>query len=123
MPRPNHFDISADDPERAAAFYSSAFGWTFAKWDGPMDYWLITTGEAGEPGIDGGLVARSEGAPPLMHTIDVPSIDEYSERVTAAGGTVLRPKSPIPEVGWFAYCADSEGNPFGLMEADPDAGA
>jgi predicted enzyme related to lactoylglutathione lyase len=122
MPRPVHFDLTADDPGRAAAFYSSVFGWTITKWDGPMDYWLITTGEEGEPGIDGGLAARGEGDPPLMHTIGVPSLDEYTDRVSGAGGAVLRPKSPIPGVGWFALCADSEGNQLGLLEADPNAG-
>jgi predicted enzyme related to lactoylglutathione lyase len=123
MPRPIHFDLAADDPARAAAFYSSVFGWTITKWDGPMEYWLITTGEGGEPGIDGGLATRGEGDPPLMHTIEVPSLDEYTERVSGAGGAVLRPRSPIPGVGWFALCADSEGNRLGLMEADPNAGA
>jgi predicted enzyme related to lactoylglutathione lyase len=122
MPRPVHFDIVADDPGRAAAFYSAVFGWSFTKWDGPMDYWLISTGEESEPGIDGGLAVRSEGDPPLMHTIGVASVDDYTERVTAAGGTVISPKSPIPGVGWFAQCADSEGNAFGLMEPDPSAG-
>ena len=44
MPRPIHFEIPADQPERASAFYRDVFGWQFRKWDGPMPYWLITTG-------------------------------------------------------------------------------
>ena len=51
-----HFDVYADDVERAIAFYQTVFGWTIAKVEG-MDYWLITTGE-GERGIDGGLSKR-----------------------------------------------------------------
>ena len=52
MKRIVHFDISADDPERAIKFYTNVFGWSIQKWDGPMDYWLVTTGPKDEPGID-----------------------------------------------------------------------
>lgn len=121
MPRPVHFDITADDLERAAAFYESAFGWSFTKWDGPMQYWLASTGEG--PGIDGGLGPRQEGGQAVVITLDVPSVDEYAARVSAAGGTILQPKSPIPGVGWFALFADTEGTAWGLMEADESAGA
>lgn len=54
MPRVVHFEVHADDPERAANFYSGVFGWELAKWEGPQDYWLITTGPDDEPGINGG---------------------------------------------------------------------
>ena len=57
MPRPIHFEIPADQPERAIAFYQQVFGWRFQKWEGPMPYWLVQTGGEG-PGIDGGLLAR-----------------------------------------------------------------
>jgi hypothetical protein len=42
-----HFEITADDPVRAAAFYRDSFGWTITKWDGPANYWLVSTGEGG----------------------------------------------------------------------------
>jgi predicted enzyme related to lactoylglutathione lyase len=54
MPRPTHFEIPADNPERAIGFYGSVFGWQFQKWEGPMPYWLVTTGDSGT-GINGGL--------------------------------------------------------------------
>lgn len=120
MPRPIYFDMTADNPERAAMFYGDVFGWTFQKWDGPMDYWMVTTGADG-PGIDGGLSRRSNGNAGY-NTIDVPSVDDYVTRITGAGGTVIMAKSPIPGVGWFAACADTEGNSFGIMESDPNAG-
>ncbi|HOC31682.1 MAG TPA: VOC family protein, partial [Armatimonadota bacterium] len=53
MPRPIHFELPADDPERAVRFYENVFGWKVQKWDGPQEHWLITTGEAPAPGIDG----------------------------------------------------------------------
>jgi predicted enzyme related to lactoylglutathione lyase len=121
MPRPVHFDISAENPERAVKFYGDVFGWTFQKWDGPMDYWLVTTGANGELGIDGGLSRRNENSNGTVNTVAVPSADEYLERVTQAGGKVIMPKNAIPGVGWFAMCADTEGNSFGIMEGDPQA--
>src|SRR3972149_5570591 len=64
MPRVIHFEIAADDPERAVAFYRKVFGWEIQKWEGPMEYWVITTGPKEEPGIDGGLGRRRQGPPP-----------------------------------------------------------
>jgi predicted enzyme related to lactoylglutathione lyase len=128
MPRVIHFEIHAEDPERAVAFYATVFGWTITRWTGPVDYWLITTGPDGQPGINGGLLRRrgpapAEGQPVNAYpcTVDVPSVDEWLGRVTAAGGTVALPKMPIPGVGWLAYAKDTEGNIFGIMQADPAA--
>ena len=64
MPRVTHFEIPADDPERAADFYRKVFGWEIKKWDGPVDYWLVTTGSADEPGIDGGIAKAEPGTGP-----------------------------------------------------------
>jgi predicted enzyme related to lactoylglutathione lyase len=120
MPRIIHFEIPADNPERAAKFYEAAFSWKIRKWEGPIDYWLVTTGEAPEPGIDGGIMKREE-VKSIVNTIDVPSVDEFMSKVEEAGGKVVSPKSAVPGVGWFAYCADTEGNLFGIMESDPNA--
>jgi len=120
MPRPVHFEIPADDPERAAAFYRDLFGWQITKWEGPMDYWLVTTGEGG-PGIDGGLMKRPEPGYPVANTIDVPSVDEYVKKVEAKGGKITMPKMAVTGIGWMAYCTDPEGNLFGIMEMDPSA--
>ncbi len=121
MPRVVHFEIPADDPERAIAFYETVFSWKFQKWEGPFDYWLITTGPAEEPGIDGGLAKRKDPATVTENTIDVPSLDEAVTAIEAKGGTVIRPKAAVPGVGWLAYCQDPEGNVFGMMQSDPNA--
>jgi predicted enzyme related to lactoylglutathione lyase len=124
MPRVVHFDIDSDDPERAIGFYSGVFGWKFEKWDGPMDYWLVTTGPDDEPGIDGGLAKRMEGGPLLNaynNTIEVPDADEYAAKVRENGGQTLMDKMAIPGVGWFVPCVDTEGNNFGLMQSDESA--
>jgi predicted enzyme related to lactoylglutathione lyase len=121
VPRIIHFDVVADDVPRAIAFYEAAFGWKIEKWDGPMDYWLIATGDRSKEGIDGGL---SQGEPNLTAaqlTIDVESLEERLSKVTAAGGEVRSEKRPVPGVGWMATIADTEGNVFGLMQLDESA--
>ena len=128
MSRVIHFEIHAEQPERAAKFYTDCFGWLFNKWPGEWDYWLIKTGPAAEEGIDGGLVKRM-GAGPLdgqpvnafCCTIDVANLDESLVKVLAAGGTLAVPKMPIPGAGWLAYAKDTEGNIFGMMQSDSGA--
>ena len=70
MPRVIHFEIHAEQPERAVRFLESVFGWTFNKWPGPMDYWLIKTGDEGERGIDGGLLRRIGESPGVMQAVN-----------------------------------------------------
>ena len=125
MPRPIHFEIHADEPERAVAFYQKLFGWEFTPWGGPMPYWIIKTGEG--PGIDGGLVPRRGGvtadAPVIAYvcTIEVAALDDQLAKAVSLGGAIALPKQPIPGIGWLAYAKDTEGNVFGLMQNDPAA--
>ena len=121
MPRVIHFEITADDPERATKFYEGVFGWQTARWDGPQTYWLMTTGPDGQPGINGGIMGRDPRFPATVNTLDVPDVDDYCEKVQAAGGRVVHPKHGVPGVGWVAYCQDTEGNTFGMMQFDPAA--
>jgi predicted enzyme related to lactoylglutathione lyase len=120
MPRVVHFEISSDEPEKAIEFYKKTFGWEFQKWEGPMEYWLIMTGDKNQPGIDGGLGRKS---PENLdkNVIDVDDVDEALNKVEANGGTILRPKMAIPGVGYIAYFKDPDGNIFGLMKDDPEA--
>jgi len=123
MPRVIHFELSADDPERAVKFYDEVFGWKTQKWDGPQSYWLLATGEGG-PGIDGGLMKRSDNPLPqtsATNTIDVPSVDDYAQKITEHGGKVRIPKGAVPGIGYIAYCEDTEGNVFGIMQFDSSA--
>jgi len=120
MLRVVHFEINADDAERAVKFYSQVFGWKINKWDGPMDYWLVSTGE-GTPGIDGGIMQRMNPSAATINTIDVPSVDEFAARIAQNGGRAVMPKRAVPGVGWMAYCQDTEGNVFGIMQSDSSA--
>ncbi len=122
MPRVVHFEIAADDADRATKFYEDVFGWQTARWDGPQSYWLMTTGPDAEPGINGAIMQRDPRFPAgTINILDVPDVDAYCERVQQAGGKVMMPKCPVQGIGWAAYCEDTEGNVFGLIQFDPSA--
>lgn len=126
MSRVVHFEIHAEDPERAIAFYEELFDWKFRAFGGPLEYWTIVTGPADQPGIDGGLLRRQGLAPvpgqaviAWVGTVEVADLDDALATAIAAGGQVVVPKFEIPGVGWIAYCKDTEGNVFGLHQPNP----
>ena len=126
MSRVIHFEIHAGDPDRAIKFYKNLFDWTFQKWEGPMEYWLVTTGPDDQPGINGGLLRRQgeiDGHAVIAYvcTFDVVDIDASLKTAEANGAQVAVPKMPIPGMGWLVYCKDTEGNIFGMMQGDPSA--
>jgi predicted enzyme related to lactoylglutathione lyase len=121
MSRVIHFEIPAAEPDRAAAFYGKVFGWKFDKWAGPTEYWMVTTGTEGTPGINGGMMKKPGGITSTTNTIGVESVDAAVNTAVKAGGKNIMPKTPIPGVGYFAYCEDTEGNLFGVMQMDPNA--
>ena len=129
MPRPVHFEIQADEPERAIEFYTHVLGWSFQKWDGgPMAYWMVITGEDGTPGINGGLLERmydngadKVGVNAYVCTVDVDDLDAYMGKVEQYQGRIVVPKMAVPGVGWMCYCKDPEGNLFGMMQMDETA--
>ena len=121
MPRVIHFEFPVDDPDRAVDFYKNVFGWEINKWDGPEDYWMITSGSEEEPGIDGALMRRQNPGQGPINTVGVPSVDDFVSKITENGGEVVMPKMAIPTIGYIAYCRDTEGNVFGIMESDMSA--
>jgi len=134
--RPVHFELPADDTARCITFYNKAFGWTFEKWDGPMEYWMIKTGGAASgsdtggaapgtgadvPGIDGGLMKRDHPGQTATNVIAVGDCDAATKQILAAGATQTVPKMGVPGIGWCAYFLDTENNPFGIIQFDPGA--
>jgi predicted enzyme related to lactoylglutathione lyase len=118
-----HFEIQADDIERAKNFYEKTLGWKISKFestdqDMPMDYWMVETGEG--PGISGGMYQRPKEADKKYFlydcTVQVENLDKAMEAVRANGGEITMEKSEIKDVGWFASAKDTEGNKFGLMQ-------
>lgn len=117
-----HFEIQADDVDRAKKFYEDVFGWKIEKMmsedQGGMDYWGLETGPEGTPGINGGLYKRPEERKLYTYdcTIMVEDIDKAIEGVKKNGGKIRQEKSEIPGVGWFSGGIDTEGNTFGIMQ-------
>lgn len=121
MSRVIHFEIGAEDPERTQAFYADALGWTVSKWDGPVDYWLATTGGQDEPGINGAFMHARPDWQRVVHTVDVEDLNATIAKVEANGGKLVQARMAVPGVGYMAYCQDPEGVIFGLMQADEGA--
>jgi predicted enzyme related to lactoylglutathione lyase len=120
-----HFEIPADDVDRAKEFYGSIFGWDLQDQQmGAGTYTTVQTVPVDdrqvpkEPGvINGGMMKRSPDTPSPVITIQVDAIEEALKKIEAGGGSVVTPRTEVlPNVGWFAYFKDSEGNTMGLWE-------
>ena len=115
-----HFEIPADDPQRASTFYRDALGWEISRF-GDQPYWLVRAGADDEPGANGALVAREDLHRSPVVIVGVQDIDGVLSRVESCGGKVAQGKLPVPGMGWSAYVVDSEGNTIGLFQQDPSA--
>ena len=117
-----HFEIPADDFERAHEFYREAFGWSVQHM-AELQYSSLVTTESGEDGrpstpgaINGGMAKRQA---PLDHpaiTVGVDDIDKTNERIESLGGSAVGEKLQVADMGWAAYFKDSEGNIVGLWQ-------
>jgi predicted enzyme related to lactoylglutathione lyase len=123
MNRVTHFEIYTEEPEKVQPFYRDVFNWSFQKFEGgPIEYWLVTTGDETEPGINGGLTRPRPGqSPGTINTVAVSSLDESIRKIEKSGGQICVPKMAIPKVGWLAYAADPAGNVFGIIQPDTNA--
>ena len=131
MNRVVHFEIQADDLERAAKFYRAVFGWSIEKWPGiEQEYWMVMTADkdSKEQGISGGMHKRVSKAPSkdfganaFVCVVDVEDFDSVAAKVLAAGGIVTQPKYALPGMAWVGYFLDTEGNTFGLFQEDKNA--
>jgi len=123
MNRVTHFEIYTDDPEAVRPFYQEVFGWKFNKFGGgPIEYWLVTTGDDKDPGINGGITRPREGQNSgTLNTIAVASLEEATKKIKQRGGRICVPKIGIPRIGWLAYAEDPAGNVFGIIEPDTKA--
>jgi uncharacterized protein len=129
-----HFEIPADNPERAVKFYRELFGWEINRWEGSTDeregfeYWMVgtvPTNEEGMPtrqGVNGGLMRRMMPEQSIVNYIGVEDVDESVDRAQRLGAKVMMEKHPVPGMGWFAQLTDPAGNVFAVWQTDPQAG-
>jgi predicted enzyme related to lactoylglutathione lyase len=126
-----HFEIPADNPERAAKFYRELFGWKINKWENPngIDYWMVETVPTNEqgmpvrPGVNGGMMPRMYPSQQPVNYISVASVDDAVARAERLGAKVMMGKTPVPGMGWFAQLTDPEGNVIAVWETDMAATA
>ena len=123
-----HFEIPAEDQDRARKFYGAAFDWRldFMPESGYTNVMTTPIDEATqaplEPGaINGGMFERTVDLANPIITVDVDDIDAALERIASLGGTVVQTRTAIPGMGYFAYFRDTEGNVLGLWTTAADA--
>ncbi len=118
-----HFEIPADNVERAKTFYEKAFGWQINKYPGMEYHGVITTPvdqknrmptELGA--INGGMTKRQDPVKNTVITVDVSDIDASLKNIEKLGGKVVQKKQPVSDMGFTAYFKDTEGNMVGLWQ-------
>jgi len=119
-----HFELPADNVERARAFYKKTFQWGIQPMP-EMNYTMVQTtpsDENGMPkelgGINGGIAARGNPSPvkvPVI-TISVDDIDQTLKQIGKNGGKMVQDKQSIGPMGFTAYFQDTEGNIVGLFQ-------
>ncbi|MDQ3734170.1 MAG: VOC family protein [Actinomycetota bacterium] len=117
-----HFEIPADDVERAQAFYRAAFGWEVNAMP-EMGYTILSTtkideeGRPLEPGaINGGMMKRTDPVTAPVIVIDVEDIDQALQQVEELGGSTLIGRQDVGGMGYAAYFKDTEGNTMGMWQ-------
>jgi uncharacterized protein len=124
-----HFEIPADNPERAAKFYREMFGWKIDKWENPngIEYYMVETVPTNEqgmpvrPGVNGGMMPRMYPNQQPTNYIAVESVNDAVAKAERLGAKVMMGKTPVPGMGWFAQLTDPEGNVLAVWEHDPAA--
>jgi predicted enzyme related to lactoylglutathione lyase len=117
--KPVHIEFAAGDTSRAREFWSGLFGWQWQDYSGPIEYHMTQI----VPQESGGAIYPAEGDKRGLRVyFDVDDINAGAARVRELGGEAGE-GMPVPGMGWFAQCTDTEGNEFGLWQTDPEAPA
>ncbi len=114
-----HFEIPADDVERARKFYTELFGWQISSPPEFPEYLFVKTGD--EDDLAGGMMKRQGPEQGPIYYVQVESVDATCVTIEQLGGRIIVPKSPVPGMGWFAHFVDTEGNVFALWQTDESA--
>jgi uncharacterized protein len=111
-----HVEFPAGDTAKAREFWGSLFGWQFEQVPGPVEYHMTRFTET-----TGGAIYAADGDSRGGRVyFDVDDINTGVARVNELGGE-SGDAMPVPGMGWFATCKDTEGNDFGLWQVDPNA--
>lgn len=114
------FEIPVADINRAQTFYEAIFGFKMITADFPniqMRMFPIDNpmGVGGALCDSGGFHKPSASDGPLVYLNGNPDVQLVLDKVEAAGGTIMVPKTEIsPEHGFMAVFIDTEGNRVAL---------
>ncbi len=118
MPRVVHFELPADDLQRAASFYEEVFGWTTSDM-GP-EYGGYRIFNRGETGIAGLMTLADDSTPAHWQPyVAVDDPDRTTAKATELGGSALTEPMDVPNVGRIAVLRDPQGAAFGVIKPDP----
>lgn len=125
-----HFEVHADDIDRAKTFYTNVFGWQYQDYSDYLGtpYFGVVAGAEDEPGANGAILLRGAARPALEQglnsfccTISVEDYDKIHDKIIENGGVVALPKTALPGMAWQGYYIDTEGNTFGIHQSDENA--
>ncbi len=116
-----HFEIPADDVERARKFYKDLFGWQLEAYEPSVPDYLMLDTQAKPDAAGIALYRRSEGTSQPVAYFGVSSVEDAERKVQELGGKILMPRQDAGGFGWFAVCQDTENNVFGLYQRNPAA--
>ena len=111
-----HVELPAGDTGKAREFWGTLFGWQFEEYPGPNEYHMTRLSDNQGAAISG--VDDDKRGPRVY--FDVDDINASAGQVNQLGGEAGE-AMPVPSMGWFALCTDTEGNEFGLWQTDSNA--
>ncbi len=113
MHRFGHIEIPTTSIRKAKKFYGDVFGWKFTDYP-EIRYTLFRTGSRPNGGFD--LVRRMPGKGQVNVYIEVGKIKTKLAQIRKAGGTVVKRRTRVPGMGWFAVFKSPDGCALSLWE-------
>ncbi len=110
-------ELMTDDPQAAATFYTTVFGWSIRVMEMPIGPYRVI--KVGDTDIGGIVKNPSDGPPCWTSYITVENVDAVITTVTGAGGTVLHGPMDIPTVGRMALLQDPQGATIHIIAYAP----
>ncbi len=113
------WELPVTDVERAKAFYTAVFGWTYTSFGDDEGF----AGVVHDGALVGGLY-RADGpatdGPSIRAYVNVADLEVTLAAAAAAGGSVRTPRTEVGgDMGWWAEISDPDGRWLGLCTDRP----
>ena len=119
-------DLMSPDVDGSKAFYTAVFGWDAADQlddDGNRIYVMFTKDGKSVAGLGGQPPGMGEMPPVWNSYIATADVAITTDKVTAAGGSVIMPGMQVMEAGEMAIFTDPTGAAFSVWKAGTHIGA